>query len=239
MANIIGILVGTLSQDRFRSVVSSVRQKIEESGRISYTFVVGKINVAKLANFAEVECFVLVACGETSVLKDERDYHLPIITPTELEIALGEKDWDGAGSCNTDFDDFLQGYVEEKQEKNDPEENDGSQEMNGEENQDKNDDEKEESDNDESDDDDDDEPYFSVISGTYVSKPKTKSQQKASSTSNDYSSMPGQGQVTEYKSEAAEFWKQREYKGLEANIGKDEAKAAIEGQTGIASDYGK
>lgn len=238
MANIIGILVGTLSQDRFRSVVSSVRQKIEESGRISYTFVVGKINVAKLANFAEVECFVLVACGETSVLKDERDYHLPIITPTELEIALGEKDWDGAGSCNTDFDDFLQGYVEEKQDKNEQGENDGSQDMIDEENQDKhNGNEEEESDNDSS--DDNDEPYFSVISGTYVSKPKTKSQQKGSSTSNDYSSMPGQGQVTEYKSEAAEFWKQREYKGLEANIGKDEAKAAIEGQTGIASDYGK
>ena len=50
---------------------------------------------------------------------------------------------------------------------------------------------------------------------------------------------PGNGQLTQYKSEAAEFWKQREYKGLEANVGKDEVKAAIVGQTGIASDYGK
>jgi hypothetical protein len=50
--------------------------------------------------------------------------------------------------------------------------------------------------------------------------------------------MPGAGQMTEYKSEAAEYWKKREYKGLEANIGKDEAKPAILGQTGIASNYG-
>ena len=36
---------------------------------------------------------------------------------------------------NTDFDDFLQGYVEEeKQDKNDQDEKDGSQDMNDEEN---------------------------------------------------------------------------------------------------------
>ena len=233
MANIIGILVGTLSQDRFRTVVASVRQKIEESGRTSYTFVVGKINVAKLANFAEVECFVLVACGETSVLSDERDFHLPVITPTELEIALGEKEWGGAGSCNTDFGDFLQGFQEDQDLENHEETDNGD---NGE----------DEYDNDASgndackeEDSSDDEPYFSMVSGTYVSKPVSlKSSRKAQETKN-LESLPGKGQITEYKSEAAEFWKKREYKGLEAKIGKDDAKAAVQGQTGIASDYGK
>ena len=237
MANIIGILVGTLSQDRFRSVVASVRQKIEDSGRSSYTFVVGKINVAKLANFAEVECFVLIACGETSILSDEREYHLPVITPTELEIALGEKEWGGSASCNTDFGDFLQGFE-------DVADDEGEGESNGEgtgDDSNVNADMGVE-DGDEDDDSSDDEPYFSMISGTYVSKPKSlkalKKSQESSNNSN-LEALPGQGQVTEYKSEAAEFWKKREYKGLEAQIGKDEAKAAIKGQTGIASDYGK
>jgi len=232
MSNIIGILVGTLSQDRFRTVVASVRQKIEESGRTSYTFVVGKINVAKLANFAEVECFVLIACGETSILTDERDYHLPVITPTELEIALGEKEWGGAGSCNTDFGDFLQGFQEGQDLENHGENDEHEHEH--------------EHDNDAGgndacgeDDSSDDEPYFSMVSGTYVSKPVSlKSHRKAQET-NNLESLPGQGQMTEYKSEAAEFWKKREYKGLEAKIGKDDAKAAVQGQTGIASDYGK
>jgi hypothetical protein len=30
------------------------------------------------------------------------------------------------------------------------------------------------------------------------------------------------GQIIEYQSEAAEFWKRREYKGLEAMVGKTE-----------------
>jgi len=230
LANIIGILVGTLSQDRFRSVVASVRKKIEDSGRSSYTFVVGKVNVAKLANFAEIECFVLVACGETSILSDERDFYLPVITPTELEIALGEKEWGGAASCNTDFGDFLQGFEGDEQ-------HDG---VGKDEHDLKNDEHIEEVV--EGDESSDDEPVFSMISGTYVSKPTSlKAQKKAQNASNNSNleSLPGQGQMTEYKSEAAEFWKNREYKGLEAQIGKDEAKAATKGQTGIASDYGE
>ena len=51
---------------------------------------------------------------------------------------------------------------------------------------------------------------------------------------------PGRGQLTQYNSVAEDFWKKRECKGLEANGGKDEAKAShYLGQIGIASDYGK
>ena len=45
--------------------------------------------------------------------------------------------------------------------------------------------------------------------------------------------------MIEYSSEAAEFLKKREYQGLEANVGQTEAKAAVLGQVGIASDYGE
>eukprot|EP00957_Ditylum_brightwellii_P147932 11264145-Ditylum_brightwellii.AAC.1 len=51
--------------------------------------------------------------------------------------------------------------------------------------------------------------------------------------------LPGKGQVIQYQSEGAEFLKRREYKGLEANIGQDEAKAAVKGKVGIASNYGQ
>jgi hypothetical protein len=51
-------------------------------------------------------------------------------------------------------------------------------------------------------------------------------------------SLPGNGQVAPYKSETAVFLKQREYQRLETLAGKTEAKAAISGQRGIASDYG-
>jgi diphthamide biosynthesis enzyme Dph1/Dph2-like protein len=35
---------------------------IKRAGKRSYTFAVGKINVAKLANFPEIDAFVVVAC---------------------------------------------------------------------------------------------------------------------------------------------------------------------------------
>ena len=225
LAHVIGILVGTLSQDRFQSVVSSVRKKIEDSGRAAYTLVVGKVNIAKLANFGEIECFVLISCGETSVLKDERDFHVPIITPLELEIALGGKDWNGSASCGTDFDEFLEDYYPKAEEE---EIHDGAIVCDGDLTANVNDENDDDDDN-----DDNDEPFFSPITGTYVSNPLSVKQ-----SNHDVSSMPGGGQMTEYKSEAAEYWKKREYKGLEANIGKNEAKPAILGQTGIASDYG-
>lgn len=66
----------------------------------------GKPNPAKLGNFMEVECFVLVACPENSLLDAKVTYVLnqgmgrllrscclqeflqPIVTPYELEVAL-------------------------------------------------------------------------------------------------------------------------------------------------------
>ena len=222
LASIIGILVGTLSQDRFRSVIASVRQKIQDSGRGCYTFVVGKINVAKLANFAEVECFVLISCGETSVIKDEREFHVPIITPSELEIVLGDKEWVGGDSCNTSFTEFLKDENDMLEIKKDVEcGRSGGSEEEGE------------------DTDDDDEPFFSMISGTYMSKPMTQDRKKKQNNINRTAESQLGSELVEYKSEAAEFWKKREYKGLEAKIGQTEATAAVEGQTGIASDYGK
>lgn len=49
-----GIVVGTLGVSRYLRVVASVRGLIERAGRKAYTLVVGKLNPAKLANFAEV-----------------------------------------------------------------------------------------------------------------------------------------------------------------------------------------
>jgi hypothetical protein len=37
-----------------------------------YTLAVGKLNPAKLANYLEVECFVLVACPENSLVQNNK-----------------------------------------------------------------------------------------------------------------------------------------------------------------------
>lgn len=73
-------------------VLESVKRLIVSSGKKPYVFAVGKINEAKIANFAEVDVFCLVACPENSIF-DSREYHAPIVTPFELEIALGIREW--------------------------------------------------------------------------------------------------------------------------------------------------
>ncbi|KAJ1936859.1 Diphthamide biosynthesis protein 2, partial [Linderina pennispora] len=67
-ADVIGIVVGTLAATRYLSVVESLKDMIRRAHKKFYVFVVGKLNVPKLANFAEIEVFVLVACPEHSLV---------------------------------------------------------------------------------------------------------------------------------------------------------------------------
>jgi diphthamide biosynthesis protein 2 len=104
-ASIFGILVGTLSVARYRDVLVRVKRLLKCMGRKYYTFIVGKINVAKLANHSEVDVYVLIACPENSLL-DNKEFYKPIVTPFELEVALNPKrEWDG--TYTTDFADIL------------------------------------------------------------------------------------------------------------------------------------
>ncbi|PHH70033.1 hypothetical protein CDD80_6282 [Ophiocordyceps camponoti-rufipedis] len=87
-AGVIGILVNTLSVRNYLSSLDLLRSKIEKAGKKSYTVVVGKLNPAKLANFAEMEGWVAVGCWESSLVEDEAAYWRPVVTPFELEVAL-------------------------------------------------------------------------------------------------------------------------------------------------------
>lgn len=99
-ANIIGIVVGTLGVANYLSVIDRLKAMIKKAGRKSYVFSVGKLNPSKMANFMEIECWVLVACEENSLV-ESKDFYKPIVTPWELEVALSKKEWDG--SYVTDF----------------------------------------------------------------------------------------------------------------------------------------
>ncbi len=52
-----------------------------------YTFVVGKLNPNKLANFPEIDVFVAVACPENSLIND-KEFYRPVITPYEFEVNI-------------------------------------------------------------------------------------------------------------------------------------------------------
>ncbi|MBE3047821.1 diphthamide biosynthesis protein 2, partial [Candidatus Bathyarchaeota archaeon] len=97
-AGTVGILVNTLSVANYLSSVDALRRRVDAAGKKSYTVVVGKLNPAKLANFAEVEGWVVVGCWESGLVEDDRAYFRPVVTPFELGVALmgeDERVWGG------------------------------------------------------------------------------------------------------------------------------------------------
>ncbi|KAG1744907.1 putative diphthamide synthesis protein-domain-containing protein [Suillus paluster] len=112
-ADVFGILVGTLGVTSYLPLIAHVRKLLARAQKKSYTISVGKLNPAKLANFMEIECFILIACPENSVI-DAKEFLRPIVTPFELEVALqAEGTWSGryvldfgkllAGDSDTDL----------------------------------------------------------------------------------------------------------------------------------------
>ncbi|KZM26057.1 Diphthamide biosynthesis protein 2 [Ascochyta rabiei] len=84
---VFGILINTLSVKNYMTILAHVQKTIAAVGKKSYTFVVGKVNAAKVANFSEVGGWVVIGCWESSLI-ESKDFWRPLITPFELEIAL-------------------------------------------------------------------------------------------------------------------------------------------------------
>ncbi|RKF61555.1 2-histidine synthase subunit 2 [Erysiphe neolycopersici] len=82
-----GILINTLSVANHLQALDKIQALIKAAGKKYYTFVVGKINAAKMANFSEVGGWVVIGCWESSLL-DCKDFYRPVITPWELEWVL-------------------------------------------------------------------------------------------------------------------------------------------------------
>lgn len=182
-ASIIGILVNTLNVRHYLPLVSLLTRQIAAAGRKSYTVVVGKVNVEKVANFAEVEVWVGVGCWEQGVVGgvEGRGFYRPVVTPWELQVALGGREWGEEGGWVADFGVLLKREEEkEKAEAEKPTGDDAAKE--GEDG----------SEGEEEEDDDSEEesapPEYDFRLGRYVTaslpvgKPKPKSKKKASSS---------------------------------------------------------
>ena len=99
---IFGILINTLSVKHYLHIVEHVKSQILTAGKKSYTFVVGKINAAKVANFSEIGAWVVIGCWESSLV-ESKEFWKPVLTPFELELALKrdtERVWTGDWRSN-------------------------------------------------------------------------------------------------------------------------------------------
>lgn len=92
-AEIVGVIVGTLAMKHFKVAIDSLKVAIEASGKRCVMLLIGKVNDSKLANFLDIDIYVNVSCP-FSVLIDTMGFIKDVITPFELQIALGGE-WTG------------------------------------------------------------------------------------------------------------------------------------------------
>ncbi|KAH9895870.1 diphthamide biosynthesis protein [Cubamyces lactineus] len=212
-ADVIGILVGTLGVANYLPLIAHLRDIIKKAHKKSYTVTVGKPNPAKLGNFLEIECFVLVACPENSML-DAKEFLRPIVTPYELEVALKPtQTW--TGRYVLDFDQLLrehQAGSDSTEATEDAEEEDLDQ------------------------------PVFSLITGKYRhAKRYGGGYEPTEANGSDSSAMilrNQEGALSKIDdSAAAQFLQSRTFRGLETRIGQDAPSILEQGRSGIARGY--
>lgn len=108
-SQIFGLVVCTLAAAQYARSIHRMMRLIRGAGRRAYLLSVGKVNEPKLLNFPEVECFVMVSCPLSVLLKRQGVIATSdVITPVELEFALGEgREW--TGEYSTDFTSVFSG----------------------------------------------------------------------------------------------------------------------------------
>ncbi|KAG7927755.1 hypothetical protein KL925_002113 [Ogataea polymorpha] len=103
-AGTIGILINTLSLANTRTLLNKVIKWVRKAGKKHYMFVVGKPNVAKLANFESVDVWCILGCGQSGIILDKYgEYYKNIVTPYELQLAL-KREITWTGQWITDFE---------------------------------------------------------------------------------------------------------------------------------------
>ncbi|KAL1743806.1 putative diphthamide synthesis protein-domain-containing protein [Schizophyllum fasciatum] len=208
-ADVFGILVGTLGVASYLPLIKHLREVLKRAQKKSYTISVGKLNPAKLANFMEIECFVLVACPENSLI-EAKDFLRPIVTPFELQIALqAEPDW--TGRYVLDFEQLLAEGASTNGEST-PAENAVPQE-------------------------DADKPNFSLVTGKYRQARRFGGEQEQDANGSALSRPAEYALAKMGDSAALQHLQSRSYQGLEQRVGEDAPSLLEQGRSGIARGY--
>lgn len=87
-----GILIGEKPGQMRRSLALKMKRLLEKHGKKGYLLALEHVG-PDLIDFYPVDAFVNTACPRIAI-DDAIRYRKPLITPFELEVALGEKKWE-------------------------------------------------------------------------------------------------------------------------------------------------
>ncbi len=87
-----GILIGEKPGQMRRSVALRLKRMLQSHGKQGYLLALEHVG-PELIDFYPVDAFVNTACPRIAI-DDSVKYAKPLLTPFELEVALGERDWE-------------------------------------------------------------------------------------------------------------------------------------------------
>ncbi len=88
-----GIIIGEKQGQRRLSLAKKVKGMLEEKGRSGYFIALREITPDVLLPFRGLDAFVNTACPRITI-DDTARYKRPVLTPIELGIVLGLREWD-------------------------------------------------------------------------------------------------------------------------------------------------
>jgi 2-(3-amino-3-carboxypropyl)histidine synthase len=87
-----GILIGVKRGQQRIKLARELHQMIQSTGRKSLLITMDEFSPVSLQGF-DIDCYVSTACPRIAI-DDYLQYKKPIITPVELEIVLGRREWE-------------------------------------------------------------------------------------------------------------------------------------------------
>ena len=88
-----GVLVGLkIGQKKFKKALE-IKKKLENSGKKAFLIALREITPERLMQFPSIDAYVNTACPRLS-LDDAPKFKKPMLTPTELQVMLGELSWE-------------------------------------------------------------------------------------------------------------------------------------------------
>lgn len=95
-----GLIVGTKPGQTRLKLAFDLKKLVDKHDRKGYILALNEFNPMKLRTF-KIDAYVSTACPRIAI-DDYAMYHVPILTPQELRIALGEERWE-----HYKFDDII------------------------------------------------------------------------------------------------------------------------------------
>ena len=88
-----GILIGVKRGQQRIKLAHELRQMLNSSGKKSLFIMMDEFSPVSLQGFSDIDCYVSTACPRIAI-DEYLQYKKPIITPVELEIVLGRREWE-------------------------------------------------------------------------------------------------------------------------------------------------